>query len=75
MMLETVKGWGIESAEFVNTSESTFSLNVLLPFMVGTIDILRGRKCPQRNSFPELHPKPGQVVFPHCGRGRRGTIV
>ena len=40
MMLETVKGWRIESAEFVNTSESTFSLNVLLPFMVGTIDIL-----------------------------------
>lgn len=44
-LLDTIKSWGVESVEFINTSESQFIPKALkLPFMVGTIGILRGRK-------------------------------
>jgi ubiquinone/menaquinone biosynthesis C-methylase UbiE len=44
-LLETIRSWGIESVEFVNTSTAEFIPRALkLPFMVGTIGILRGRK-------------------------------
>jgi len=44
-LLATIKGWGIERVEFVNTSESGFIPKALkLPFMVGTLGILFGRK-------------------------------
>jgi SAM-dependent methyltransferase len=44
-LLATIKGWGIESVEFANTSESGFIPKALkLPFMVGTLGILFGRK-------------------------------
>ncbi len=40
-----IRTWGVESVEFINTSESQFIPKALkLPFMVGTIGILRGRK-------------------------------
>jgi SAM-dependent methyltransferase len=43
--LDTVKSWGIEQVEFVDTSQSAFiPLALKLPFMVGTIGILYGRK-------------------------------
>jgi SAM-dependent methyltransferase len=44
-LLETIRSWGIESVEFVDTSNSAFIPRALkLPFMVGTIGILYGRK-------------------------------
>jgi SAM-dependent methyltransferase len=44
-LLETIRSWGIERVDFVNTSDSEFIPKVLrLPFMVGTIGILYGRK-------------------------------
>ncbi len=44
-LLETIKSWGIDSVELVNTSEAEFIPRALkLPFMLGTISILRGRK-------------------------------
>lgn len=44
-LLDIIKSWGVESVEFINTSESQFIPKALkLPFMVGTIGILRGRK-------------------------------
>jgi ubiquinone/menaquinone biosynthesis C-methylase UbiE len=44
-LLETVRSWGIENVEFVNTSDSEFITKALkLPFMVGTIGILHGKK-------------------------------
>ena len=44
-LLATIKSWGIEQVEFVDTSRSEFIPRALkLPFMVGTIGILRGRK-------------------------------
>ena len=44
-LLGKVRTWGVESVEFINTSESQFIPKALkLPFMVGTIGILRGRK-------------------------------
>jgi SAM-dependent methyltransferase len=44
-LLGTIRTWGIESVEFINTSESQFIPKALkLPFMVGTIGILWGRK-------------------------------
>lgn len=44
-LLGVVRSWGVESVEFINTSESRFIPTALkLPFMVGTIGILRGRK-------------------------------
>jgi SAM-dependent methyltransferase len=44
-LLETIKSWGIERVEFVNTSDSDFIPKALkLPFMLGTVGILYGRK-------------------------------
>jgi SAM-dependent methyltransferase len=44
-LLETVRSWGIESVEFLDTSHSDFIPKALkLPFMVGTIGILHGKK-------------------------------
>jgi len=44
-LVDTVRGWGIERVEFINTSDCEFIPKALkLPFMVGTIGILRGRK-------------------------------
>jgi len=42
---EKIRSWGIERVEFVDTSDSEFIPRALkLPFMVGTIGILYGRK-------------------------------
>ena len=44
-MLETIRSWGIETVEFVDTSDSDFIPKALkLPFMLGTVGILYGRK-------------------------------
>ena len=44
-LLNRIRIWGIDSVEFINTSESQFIPKALkLSFMVGTIGILRGRK-------------------------------
>ena len=44
-LLETIKSWGIERVEFLNTSDSDFIPKALtLPFMVGAIGILYGEK-------------------------------
>ena len=44
-LLETIRGWGVEHVDIVDTSRSEFIPKALkLPFMVGTIGILRGRK-------------------------------
>jgi len=44
-LLETIRSWGIESVDFANTSDSDFIPRALkLPFMVGTIGILYGKK-------------------------------
>ena len=44
-LLAVIKSWGIERVEFVDTSKSDFIPNALrLPFMVGTIGILYGKK-------------------------------
>ena len=44
-LLETMRSWGIERVEFVDTSVCDFIPKALkLPFMVGTIGILHGRK-------------------------------
>jgi SAM-dependent methyltransferase len=44
-LLATIKSWGIESVEFIDTRSSEFIPQPLkLPFMVGAIGILRGRK-------------------------------
>ena len=44
-VLRMMRSWGVESVEFVDTSKSTFIPKALkLPFMVGTIGILHGRK-------------------------------
>ena len=44
-LLETIRSWGIEAVEFVDTSVWDFIPKALkLPFMVGTIGILHGRK-------------------------------
>ena len=44
-LLETIRSWGIERVEFVDTSNSEFIPQALkLPFMVGTVGILYGRK-------------------------------
>jgi SAM-dependent methyltransferase len=44
-LLETIRRWGIERIEFMNTSDSNFIPKALkLPFMVGTIGILYGQK-------------------------------
>lgn len=44
-LLETIRGWGIQKVEFIDTSKSNFIPAALkLPFMVGTIGIIRGEK-------------------------------
>jgi SAM-dependent methyltransferase len=44
-LLRTIRSWGVESIELINTSSSPFIPGGLrLPFMVGTIAILRGTK-------------------------------
>jgi SAM-dependent methyltransferase len=44
-LLETISGWGIETMELVDTSDSDFIPKALkLPFMLGTVGILYGRK-------------------------------
>ena len=44
-LVETIRNWGIDQVDFVNTSDSKFiSKGLRLPFMVGAIGILHGRK-------------------------------
>ena len=44
-LLETIRSWGIETVEFVDTSVWDFIPKALkLPFMLGTVGILYGRK-------------------------------
>jgi SAM-dependent methyltransferase len=44
-LLGTVRSWGIETVEFVDTSGSDFIPKMMkLPFMLGTIGLLYGRK-------------------------------
>jgi SAM-dependent methyltransferase len=44
-LLERIRGWGIETVELVDTSDSDFIPKALkLPFMLGTVGILYGRK-------------------------------
>ena len=44
-LLEAIKSWGVESVEFLDTSHSDFIPRALrLPFMVGAIGILYGKK-------------------------------
>ena len=44
-LLETVRSWGTETVEFADTSDSDFIPTALkLPFMLGTVGILYGRK-------------------------------
>ena len=44
-LLEMIRSWGIERVEFVDTSDSDFIPKALkLPFMLGTVGILHGRK-------------------------------
>jgi ubiquinone/menaquinone biosynthesis C-methylase UbiE len=45
VLLETIRSWGITKVEFVPTNNSDFIPKALkLPFMVGTIGILKGEK-------------------------------
>jgi len=44
-LLGAIKGWGIDTVDFVNSSDSDFIPKaVKLPFMLGTVGILYGRK-------------------------------
>ncbi len=44
-MLEEIKGWGVDDVRYVNTSNADFIPGPLkLPFMVGSIGIIYGRK-------------------------------
>jgi SAM-dependent methyltransferase len=44
-LVDAIRSWGIEKVEFVDTSDSDFIPRVLkLPFMVGTVGILHGRR-------------------------------
>lgn len=44
-LLEVISSWGIEKVEIANTSNLDFIPKVLkLPFMLGTVGILYGRK-------------------------------
>jgi SAM-dependent methyltransferase len=44
-LIERIRSWGIREVEFVNTSDSEFIPAALrLPFMLGTVGILYGRK-------------------------------
>lgn len=44
-LVRTIRGWGIEKAEFIKTRDEPFIPRALkLPFMVGTIGIITGKK-------------------------------
>ena len=44
-LLAAVRGWGVSSVEFIDTGKSEFIPGALrLPFMVGSMGILHGRK-------------------------------
>jgi len=44
-LVEAIRSWGTETVEFVDTSDSDFIPGALkLPFMVGTVGILHGRR-------------------------------
>jgi hypothetical protein len=44
-LTETIQSWGIKEVAFINTSNSAFIPTVLkLPFMVGTIGVIVGKK-------------------------------
>jgi len=44
-LLETIRGWGVQELEFVNTSDADFVPQALkLPFMVGSTGIICGTK-------------------------------
>jgi SAM-dependent methyltransferase len=44
-LVETVQGWGGRDVEFIRTCDESFiPMMVKLPFMIGTLAILRGRK-------------------------------
>ncbi|MGD0998766.1 MAG: class I SAM-dependent methyltransferase, partial [Thermoleophilia bacterium] len=44
-LVAAVRGWGVASVEYVDTGKSEFIPGALrLPFMVGTMGILHGRK-------------------------------
>jgi len=44
-LIETIKGWGISKAEFVQTRDANFIPRALkLPFILGTIGLIRGEK-------------------------------
>ena len=44
-LLNTIRGWGIHEVKFINTSNAKFVPAALkLPFMVGSIGIIYGKK-------------------------------
>ena len=44
-LIKAIQSWGIERVEFIDTSKADFIPTAMkLPFMVGTIGILRGEK-------------------------------
>jgi hypothetical protein len=44
-LLKVIRSWGIEAVELVDTSTSDFIPKILkLPFMLGTMGILYGKK-------------------------------
>ena len=44
-LLAAIRSWGVERVEFIDTSSSPFIPRALkLPFMLGTIGVLRGTK-------------------------------
>ena len=44
-LVRTVLGWGVRNVEFVQTRDATFiPLALKLPFMVGTIGVIKGEK-------------------------------
>jgi len=44
-LVAAVRGWGVASVEYVDTARSDFIPGALrLPFMVGTMGVLHGRK-------------------------------
>ncbi|MDP3442426.1 MAG: class I SAM-dependent methyltransferase [Ignavibacteria bacterium] len=44
-LLQTIRGWGVSEVEFIETRKSSFIPTALkLPFMMGTIGLLVGRK-------------------------------
>jgi hypothetical protein len=44
-LLDTIRGWGIRQVEFVSSKNLSFIPAALkLPFMVGTLGLVKGRK-------------------------------